>query len=60
MTARERLAKLFDDNSFVELINLLNIVVLTSGQEKKELPAKRRTKNGLLLCLCEKSRYGAP
>ena len=37
MTARERLAKLFDDNSFVELDH---IVVLTSVKKRKNYQAK--------------------
>ena len=45
MTARERLAKLFDDNSFVEPINSLNIVVLTSVKTKRI--TRRRCSNWL-------------
>ena len=38
MTARERLAKLFDDNSFVELDQFVKHRCVNFGQDKKELP----------------------
>ena len=40
MTARERLAKLFDDNSFVELDQFVKHRCVNFGQEKKELPGE--------------------
>ena len=40
MTARERLAKLFDDNSFVELDQFVKHRCVNFGQDKKELPGE--------------------
>lgn len=40
MSARERLAKLFDDNSFVELDALVKHRCVNFGQDKKELPGE--------------------
>lgn len=40
MTARERLAKLFDANSFVELDQFVKHRCVNFGQEKKELPGE--------------------
>ena len=39
MTARERLTALFDENSFVEMDQLVKHRCTNFGQEKKELPA---------------------
>lgn len=40
MTARERIEKLFDPNSFVELDQLVKHRCVNFGQEKKELPGE--------------------
>ena len=40
MTARERIAKLFDEGSFVELDQFVKHRCVNFGQDKKELPGE--------------------